>query len=276
MQKTPNSLKSQNQLSFNEKLNAVFPQLKNRLIAYEKNNKLSNKPNDNQQDQIYVYKENSLNNVINNQILEDTNYNLYEFKERLAVFDKHYQKKFQDTKKIEYNIKIHNLEDDTLSDTDKKDLKQFILDNTPSENQPPKATILTRYSHATSVLITHDDKILIIDLSTSDAEVKKDIQDVLDIEKMNKTIILCENYNMSKEESPQKGSNGCIVFAFKYLKLLCTNNYALFDGLKPEPEKENVFILPPDLLKYAQSETVVTKVMSHYNNLFKLSDNKSK
>ena len=211
----------------------------------------------------------------------ELNYAKNAFNKNIDIFHAHYQEKYLQTGKPEYNIELLNLDCDYGEDEHDKVFLEKTIQQFKSLFEPSsfkngadvKGIVMFYENHATPALITKDNKILTFNLSKHD-ESNNLLLVELDTQcKTNKEIYTCENHDMSRDnESPQQADKGCVLFAFKYLKMLTENDYALFNELKPLPN--NVYILPPDLLKYAQSETVVTKAMNNYKQTFGLSDAK--
>lgn len=222
-----------------------------------------------------INKKYKLSYIIKKCVLD--NYSEYDNKTHEACVHKlynHYQKKFTETGKQEYNIKIFDLDNN-----DDNSLVQFIVDNTPKAGEQPKGIVFfasQNNKHAISAFIKHDNKIFIQSLSLHDYALGYRLEQILDEKNINPKVIHLKNWGMDDDDCPQKAESGCIIFAFKYTKLLCADNYKLFNDIKPSTVEYNVEILPPDLLKYAQSETVVKKALENYKAIFELSDEKQK
>jgi hypothetical protein len=222
----------------------------------------------------------NLDNIIDEFILNKySNYHSLPMKDKGNQLQDHYQKKFQNTGKKEYDIHAFDLSDD-LSDND---LVKIITQNTPKANELPKGVVVVdeHNSHASCIFITHDNKIYAQDLSTDDGSIAYSLQNDLEEAGINKEFIRLVNNNTDNEEgfSPQKSSSGCVIFAFKYAKTLLANNCELFNQLKSiniQNSELDMSIVPPDLLKYAQSETVVKEALTSYNNTFRLFNRKKK
>lgn len=182
------------------------------------------------------------------------------------LFYDHYQKKFKETGKAEYNIPYFwlNMREEREGQ-EKQRLKDFIKKYKPNVNSSPKPFVIFNNNHATAAFITHDNKVIMINQS---------FFDVINIEKssklLNVKIIECQNSLYSAE--PQSDADSCVLFAFKYLKSLCADDYKLFNQLEKSSDGDNTYILPPSLLRYAQSETVVNDITMTYERKIGLTD----
>lgn len=190
------------------------------------------------------------------------------FQENLNLVSQHYQKKFKDTGKPEYDIAQFN-----LLRSNANSFKDFITHHTPKENEPPKGIVFYSGLHSTAAFITHDNKIIAFNLSLSiDAHNVNKIINFTIESSLNTEIHLCQiNFGEEKNEL-QKDDVSCTLFAFKSLKLMCQNDYELFHKMEKSPRYNNTYILPPEILRYAQSDNVVEKCINEYSKVLNLSE----
>lgn len=249
--------------------------------------------------------------ALNNKIKKDRNFKLDDFlnghkpplysdnvAENVSLYNQHYQNKFRQTGKQEYNVLTFNLELlDANQDITNDKLQQFQALFDPhsfNDGTDKKKIVFYDDLHCTPAIITDDNKIFVFRQTETDHANLITIQNLIIQSDNNtegnfiKSLYTLENINVNyfnPAHSLQRSSNGCVLFAHKYLKLLSENNYRLFDEKKLPPpntstlhkeedEEEHdiildgTFILPPDLLKYAQSDRVIHNIIKSYKKHF--------
>ena len=206
-----------------------------------------------------------------------------QFYENIDIFHKHYQKKFIKTQNSEYDIGVLHLDfgykenecNKIFSPNAIQELKNLFEPSIPQNNETIKKIVMFDENHATPLFIKNNNTLIIFYTSEYDYSNQLLLEELLKKSNLKKEIHICENHDIGNDnESPQQSKDGCILFAFKYIKMLCANDYDLFKQLKILPSEKNIYIIPPDLLKYAQSEKVVTKAMNSYALAFGLPEDK--
>lgn len=234
-----------------------------------------------------------------------TDYSYYlemaEFDDAVDMVSSHYKEKFKKTEEPKYNIvtfrvgaEYHesssesdlsssasslNSSSSVSSQQQVDDFKKLITDNMPKTENPQGIVFYSEMqAHTTPALLTHDNKIIIFNLSEVDSHIIDHVENYIKLSNLDTKIVYCQsvfdNIDHSscdiKDSNPQKDAISCIIFAHKYLKLLGEDDYKLFKSMKLSPDNNNIYVLPPELLRYSQSDSLVQRYLDKYQRIFRV------
>lgn len=187
--------------------------------------------------------------------------------ERIDLVSHHYQRKFDETKKEEFNIFTLDIDKEIKPHT----LESLLTDGT-TEDDPKKIVMYdSSEGHATGLLVTHDKKIMMIALSSVDNLRFNELSKILNDNGLGKKYKMSKSFHVSYRFGLyQKDYISCVMLVFKHLKLLAANNSKLFKQIKPINDLE--FMLPPEALRYAQSDEFLDKYIPYYQEKNNLDD----
>ncbi len=204
----------------------------------------------------------------------------------------HYKAKFAKTKEPKFNIvtfcvgdkDCESSSESSLSSVDSKDqadyFEELITNNMPETKNPQGIVFYSNtQEHATPALLTHDKKIIMFNLFNVDSHITSFIKGYITSSNLDTEILSCQSvfnnchYNDLGvgKNNPQRDNISCVIFAHKYLKLLCEDEYKLFKTMQLSPNENSVYVFPPELLRYSQSDRLVENTINEHSKILHLS-----